>query len=65
MLIVKLQSHWSVLLWSNPLLPVRNLLQVDLLVAVEELGDVVTHDPNKKGDEDNGQDHPHPNTGVQ
>lgn len=45
--------------------PVRNLLQVDLLVAVEQLGDVVTDDPNKEGDEDDGQDHPHPNAGVQ
>ncbi len=45
--------------------PVRNLLQVDLFVAVEQLGDVVADDPDEEGDEDDGQDHPHPNAGVQ
>lgn len=38
--------------------PVRNLLQVHLFVAVEQLGDVVTDDPDEEGDEDDGQDHP-------
>lgn len=45
--------------------PVRDLLQVDFLVAVEQLGDIVSDDPNKEGDEHDGQDHPHPNAGVQ
>ncbi|KAF3860944.1 hypothetical protein F7725_001199 [Dissostichus mawsoni] len=42
-----------------------HLLQVDLLVAVQQLRDVVTDDPHEEGDEDDGQDDPHPNAGVQ
>lgn len=50
---------------ANFVSPVRNLLQVNLFVAVKQLGNVVTDDPDKEGDEDDGQDHPQPNTGVQ
>lgn len=45
--------------------PVRNLLQVHLFVAVQQLRDIVTDDSHEEGDEDDGQDHPQPNTGVQ
>lgn len=45
--------------------PVRNLLQVHLLVTVEQLGYIMADDPDEEGDEDDGQDHPHPNAGVQ
>ena len=46
-------------------LPVGHLLQLNLLVTVQQLSDVVTDDPHEEGDEDDGQHHPHPNTGVQ
>lgn len=63
MLPVKVQIPFSLRSdWGSP---VRDLLQVDLLVAVEQLGDVVTDDADKEGDEDDGQDHPQPNAGVQ
>lgn len=45
--------------------PVRNLLQVHLLVAVKQLRDIVTDDPHQEGDEDDGQDHPQTDAGVQ
>lgn len=45
--------------------PVRDLNQVHSLVSVQQLGDVVTDDSNEEGDEDDGQDHPHPDAGVQ
>ena len=45
--------------------PVGNLLQVDLFVAVQQLGDIVTDDPDKEGDEDDGKNHPQPDAGVQ
>lgn len=45
--------------------PVRNLLQVHLFVAVQQLRDIVPDDSHEEGDEDDGQDHPQPNTGVQ
>lgn len=32
---------------------------------MEQLSDVVTDDPDEEGDEDDGQDDPHPNAGVQ
>lgn len=45
--------------------PVRHLLQVDLLIAVEQLRYIVTDDADEEGDEDDGQHHPHANAGVQ
>lgn len=45
--------------------PVRHLLQVDLLIAVEQLRHIVTDDADEEGDEDDGQHHPHANAGVQ
>lgn len=45
--------------------PVRNLLQVHLFVTVQQLCHIVTDDSHEEGDEDDGQDHPQPNAGVQ
>ena len=45
--------------------PVGHLLQVHLFVAVQQLSHIVTDDPDEESDEDNGQDHPQSNTGVQ
>lgn len=44
--------------------PVRHLLQIDLLVAVQQLGDIVTDDAHEEGDEDYRQDHPEADAGV-
>lgn len=32
---------------------------------MQQLRDIVTDDPHEEGDEDDGQDHPQPDTGVQ
>ena len=37
--------------------PVRELLQVHLLVTVEELADLAMQHPHEEGDEDDGQHH--------
>lgn len=46
-------------------LPVRNLLQRQLLVTLKKNRDVVPYHPNKKGNKDNGQHYPKSNIGVQ
>lgn len=38
--------------------PVGKLLQVHLLVAVQQLSDIMADDAHHEGDEDNGQNYP-------